>query len=414
MHRQLSLGLISKPSSAKRDSLTISQQVRLLRKCADRGADLSEQLRKLGLSRDSLRYCVELPSSPRKARAKILADFRQPYHGTPVISLFSGCGGMDLGFEAAGYGHTALVEHNELFCTTLRRNRPDWRVIGPPEYPGDVSQPSQLASILTKKCGVRTPFPGVLVGGPPCQPFSIAANQRFAKAGDNFKRVGFSHEKNGNLLFDMIWLIGKLLPSAFLIENVEGLYDVDGGEQLQVALQKLARLGYSVSEPFVLDAAHYYVPQHRRRIFICGNRFGKKFTQPKPSFELVPCLSVLGDDLQLLENHDPRSHNPESLLRYMKLGFGQRDQLGRVDRLDPQKPSKTVIAGGTNGGGRSHLHPLIPRTLTARECARLQTFPDDFVFSGPSARQFTQVGNAVPPILAAQLAKSLYTSVFRT
>lgn len=113
-----------------------------------------------------------------------------------------------------------------------------------------------------------------------------------------------------------------------------------------------------------------------------------------------------------LANHETREHKAESILRYMLLDYGQRDQLGRVNRLDPGLPSNTVIAGGTNGGGRSHLHPEIPRTLSVRECARLQTFPDAFVFSGPAARQFTQVGNAVPPLLAAQIAASIGKSFF--
>ena len=91
----------------------------------------------------------------------------------------------------------------------------------------------------------------------------------------------------------------------------------------------------------------------------------------------------------------------------MELGPGDRDHHGRCDRLDPALPSKTVIAGGTGGGGRSHLHPVTPRTLSVRECARLQTFPDDYVFLGPTARQFTQVGNAVPPLLAYRLADEL-------
>lgn len=86
------------------------------------------------------------------------------------------------------------------------------------------------------------------------------------------------------------------------------------------------------------------------------------------------------------------------------LAIDGRHKLGRVDRLDPAHPSKTIIAGGTAGGGRSHLHPYIPRTLSVRESARIQTFPDNYEFLGPVARQFTQVGNAVPPVLAAQLA----------
>jgi DNA (cytosine-5)-methyltransferase 1 len=97
----------------------------------------------------------------------------------------------------------------------------------------------------------------------------------------------------------------------------------------------------------------------------------------------------------------------------MALPFGGRDKLGRVDRLDPLLPSKTVIAGGTQGGGRSHLHPNSPRTLSARECARLQTFPDSYVFMGSTARQFTQVGNAVPPLMGYQFALSLKASLSR-
>ena len=107
-----------------------------------------------------------------------------------------------------------------------------------------------------------------------------------------------------------------------------------------------------------------------------------------------------------------REHSAESVLRYMELAYGARDQLGRVDRLDPSRPSKTIIAGGTKGGGRSHLHPYFPRTLSVRESARLQTFPDDYLFTGPVARQFTQVGNAVPPVLAAQLAIAVRNCYF--
>lgn len=112
------------------------------------------------------------------------------------------------------------------------------------------------------------------------------------------------------------------------------------------------------------------------------------------------------------KNHITREHSAESISRYMQLSYGKRDQLGRVDRLDPTKPSKTIIAGGNKGGGRSHLHPYIPRTLSVRESARIQTFPDSYIFTGPVARQFTQVGNAVPPVLGAQLAKAIKESYF--
>ncbi|MGQ0542492.1 MAG: DNA cytosine methyltransferase, partial [Blastocatellia bacterium] len=133
----------------------------------------------------------------------------------------------------------------------------------------------------------------------------------------------------------------------------------------------------------------------------------------KPSPDRIGAGSVLKSLAENLANTETREHKAESILRYMELAYGQRDQLGRVDRLDPASPAKTVIAGGTKGGGRSHLHPEVPRTLSVRESARLQSFPDDYEFVGTSGRQFTQVGNAVPPVLAAQIGQSILRSFFQ-
>jgi DNA (cytosine-5)-methyltransferase 1 len=317
---------------------------------------------------------------------------------------------MDLGLETAGYKHLAAFEFNELFCKTLRHNRPQWKVFGPPTHSGDVSKFEEISSALEPI--IKTPFDGVFVGGPPCQPFSIAANQRFSKSGENFKRVGFLHKKNGSLLHDFLRLIIEFKPKAFIIENVPGLRDLDGGEQLRAAIAEVQASGYRVEDPFVLHAANFGVPQQRHRLFVVGTRGRGKLKHPIPSLEIVGAGSVLNGRAPKLPNNETRDHYAESILRYMRLDYGQRDQLGRVDRLDPLMPSKTVIAGGTNGGGRSHLHPEIPRTLSVRECARLQTFPDDYVFVGASARQFTQVGNAVPPVLAAQIGLSVKESYF--
>jgi DNA (cytosine-5)-methyltransferase 1 len=259
---------------------------------------------------------------------------------------------------------------------------------------------------------IKKPFEGIFVGGPPCQPFSIAANQRFARWGDNFKRVGFNHETNGNLLFDFVNLITEFRPKAFVIENVPGLRDLDNGEQLSVAIGTLNKAGYTIAEPIVLDAADHGIPQFRQRMFVVGSRRKGCFVPPSKQ-EPLGAGSVL-DDLPGIDafNHETRRHKVGSVERYMILDYGHRDQLGRVDRLTPDRPSKTVIAGGTNGGGRSHLHPEIPRTLSVRECARLQTFPDNYIFVGPTARQFTQVGNAVPPVLAAEMATQLVKAYF--
>jgi len=400
----------------KRMPLTASNfgfkaQLALMAKAKRKGLDLGTALREAGLSYDDLVYENSRTIRWSRGEPLELEQFRRPRSGPHIVSFFTGCGGMDLGFDAVGFQHAAAFEHNELFCKTLRRNHPLWNVYGPPIHSGDVSKTDEIAEILQRH--IATPFDGVFIGGPPCQPFSIAANQRFAKWGDNFKRTGFAHETNGNLLFDYVSLIKEFRPKAFVIENVPGLRDLDGGEQLTEAIEQLQQAGYRVEEPTVLDAAHFGVPQQRFRLFVIGARdTSKPLKWPKPHGQLIGAGSVLKDDVHLCQNHETREHKLESIQRYMVLDYGERDQLGRVDRLNPALPSKTVIAGGSNGGGRSHLHPEIPRTLSVRECARLQSFPDTYYFEGSSARQFTQVGNAVPPVLAAQIGASILDSFF--
>ena len=371
------------------------------------GVHLSELLHAKNKTYDDLRYeTYELPNY-EKQNYSSLDDFRISGTEIPTVSFFSGAGGLDLGFEAAGFGHQALYEKVPLFCETLRHNRPQWKVLD-----NDVSIKDEMIESLKASIGSTKFSDGLFVGGPPCQPFSIASNQRFSKSGENFKRVGFSHETNGNLLFDYINLIIHFKPKAFLIENVPGLKEIDDGAQLMKAYGLLEAAGFSVNNPFLVTADKYQVPQNRKRLFIIGGRSKKTFVPPTPTVESLSCASVFDLHTTNCENHITREHSADSVLRYLALPYGARDQLGRVDRLDPSRASKTIIAGGTKGGGRSHLHPYFPRTLSVRESARLQTFPDDYIFTGPVARQFTQVGNAVPPVLAAQLAASIRSCYF--
>jgi DNA (cytosine-5)-methyltransferase 1 len=391
------------------DQIEFDIQTDLLRRFSADGMAVAEGLLRIGLSPDDLIYEQSREKIWTGRKATTLGSFDQN-KDIPVVSFFTGCGGIDLGLEAIGFNHIAAFEFNELFCKTLRRNRPEWKVFGPPTHTGDVSDFTGIAEALSNH--IQTPFEGLFVGGPPCQPFSIAANQRFSKDGDNFKRVGFDHARNGNLLFDYVRLISHFRPKVFLIENVPGLRDIDGGAQLSEAIQSLIVEGYTVTDPFVLNAADFGIAQHRNRLFVIGTRAAGNYCQPKMQAERVGAGAVLHQVPFGIINHEIRDHHPDSLIRYRQLNYGARDQLGRVDRLDPMKPSKTVIAGGLHGGGRSHLHPEIPRTLSVRECARLQSFPDDYIFVGPTARQFTQVGNAVPPVLAAQLGLSIANSLF--
>lgn len=386
---------------------SIKRQIEIIENSIQEGVALPAALLKENWTYDDLRYLANHRPDFPKQKIYTLDDFKTKSNDIPVVSFFSGAGGLDLGFEAAGFSHSLLVEKIPLFCNTLTHNRSGWDVIS-----GDVSNLEEMITEIKARIGKGKVFDGVFIGGPPCQPFSIAANQRFNKNGENFKRVGFAHETNGNLLFDYIELIKYFKPRAFLIENVPGLMEIDNGEQLAKAIGELEEAGYVINDPTVLRADHYHVPQQRLRLFIIGSRSKKRFIPPVATVAPLVCGNVFDIPLGSLENHITREHSAASIERYMKLPYGGRDQKGRVDRLDPTKPSKTVIAGGTKGGGRSHLHPYIPRTLSVRECARLQTFPDDYIFTGPMSRQFTQVGNAVPPVLGAQLALAIKNSYF--
>lgn len=394
------------------NKISLSEQNEILRNAKTTKGALPHLLKAKGLSYDSLRY-EEYCDLPEECLSPIetLVSMKKYSDQIPAVSFFSGAGGFDVGFSYAGFENIISIEFNEIFCNTLRTNSPNKIVIGPPQYSGDISKREELAQILIEH-GISENFPGVFHGGPPCQSFSIAANQRFSKNDENFKRKGFDDEEKGTLIFDYLWFIKKFRPAAFLIENVAGIMECDNGGRIKRALDDLASNGYTITEPRVLNAANYGVPQNRMRWIVAGTRKNTKIILPEPMAAVTPCGSIFLRSTENVKNHITREHTAGSIIRYMKLPYGGRDKLGRIDRLDPRLPSKTVIAGGTQGGGRSHLHPFAPRTLSVRECARLQTFPDDYVFTGTNARQFTQVGNAVPPLLAYKLAMAIKNSVF--
>lgn len=395
--------------------IVLDTQIKLLNQAYDNNTKLGDILALNGLSYDDLMYSDDAVSGVNSITdyEYLSLDEITPLNDNiRAVSFFSGAGGLDTGFKYAGYNNIISIEHTELFCNTLRLNDPAKIIIGPPNYAGDISDRETISRLLTE-FGVEENFNGVFHGGPPCQSFSIAANQRFSKTGDNFKRTGFDDAEKGMLLFDYIWYIKKFKPAGFLIENVEGILECDDKNYIRNALDELRQIGYSIPEPKVLDAAYYGVPQHRKRWIVLGVRGNVMPSYPIPTSAPLPCGFVFKKQIANIPNHITRMHKAESVLRYMSLSPGARDHQGRVDRLDPNKPSKTVIAGGVKGGGRSHLHPFIPRTISVRECARIQTFPDSYIFTGTTARQFTQVGNAVPPMLAYKLALKLREAILQ-
>ena len=392
--------------------MDLKEQLKILDYCSSTNVALSQALKDKNLSYDDLIYTSYDGDSIPKVPLEDIDKVPVFNDNIPAISFFAGAGGLDIGFSYAGFNTIASVELIELFCDTLRLNDPNKIVIGPPNFCGDISHHEEISNVLRNVVGIERGFNGVFHGGPPCQPFSIAANQRFNKSGDNFKRKGFDDDEKGNLLFDYLWYIKEFMPQGFLIENVEGLIELDGDGRVPAALRDLKTMGYSISQPTIINAAFYGVPQNRKRCIIMGALGNIPPSLPAPNDVPTPCGHIFDKPLEGALNHVTREHSAESIGRYMKLPYGVRDKLGRVDRLDPTKPSKTVIAGGTKGGGRSHLHPYHPRTLSVRECARLQTFPENYEFTGSVARQFTQVGNAVPPLLAYKLGLALKESLY--
>ena len=338
-----------------------------------------------------------------------------------AVSLFSGGGGLDLGFEKAGFHVKVMVEKEKWACETLRSNFPGAVVLGPPNSRGDVRE--LTGTDVLNAAGLKSAEVDIVLAGPPCQPFSIAAAQRFLKGDAKFKRLGVKDKARGTLTAELLRLVEEISPKAMLMENVPGLLTLDRGSTVSNVKQMLTKLGYK-AEHFLVNAADYGVPQRRERLFIiAGKGLQSNPTFPETTHSPAKYIggkalyrtvaqALYGLELTIGTNHVRREHRPQSLARYKKLAVGQREPLGRVDRLDPSKPGKTVIAGGTRGGGRSHLHPYLARTLTVRECARLQSFPDSFQFFGSTGRQFTQVGNAVPPLLAEVIARHVRRESF--
>ena len=188
-----------------------------------------------------------------------------------VISLFSGAGGMDIGFEEAGFEIAVAVEQDSSCCNTLRINRPHLKVIE-----GDIS--AITTEHILKEAGLKPLEPALVIGGPPCQSFSLAG-----------KRMGMD-DKRGMLLLEFVRVVHEVLPKAFVMENVQGMMNWENGKALEAVMNEFRapviykgkQYHYDVSYQ-VLNAADYGVAQFRSRLFIVGNRLKKKFTFPYPT-----------------------------------------------------------------------------------------------------------------------------------
>ena len=318
------------------------------------------------------------------------------------VDLFCGCGGLSTGLLDAGIDVRVGVDLDAPSIATFDLNH---ATRGSKSLQADVR--NLTGDWIAKLTGAPV---DLLVGGPPCQPFSVAG-----------KRQGLQ-DRRGDLVFEFVRILDETQADAYIFENVPNLASVAKGEVLADLLAAFAEIGYSAAAR-VLLATEYGVPQMRKRLFIVGTRDkGAIPMPPRPThapeangrLPYVTARDVL-DDLPdvddpgagLIANHEPTFHSEKMLAAFGTQAPGTREPKSRHDRLHPDRPSYTLRAGTGNFSPLRPVHYAYDRVLSVRECARVQTFSDDFRWPDEQARlqQYRQVGNAVPPLLARRVGE---------
>lgn len=325
------------------------------------------------------------------------------------IELFAGAGGMALGLEKAGFKHVLLNEFEKNSCNTLRFNRPNWNVLEDDIRNVNFTKYENQVDIVT--------------GGFPCQAFSSAG-----------KKLGFE-DTRGTLFFDFARCITEVKPKVFIGENVKGLLTHDKGKTLEVIKQSIKDIGYNLIEPRVLKAMYYKVPQKRERLFLVAirndlSKYTSEFNFPEKYNKVLTVADAFLKG-ELYDTDVPKSDGveypkrkreimenvpeggywrdlPDELQReYMGgsyfLGGGKT---GLARRLSMKAPSLTLVCSPAMSQ-TERCHPIETRPLTIRESARIQTFPDEWFFSGAKGQQYKQIGNAVPVNLAYAMGLSV-------
>lgn len=320
------------------------------------------------------------------------------------VDLFCGAGGLSLGFEKSGFQNVFSLDVESTFCKTYKRNFPSHNLVNK-----DISQltESEIHNL------VKGQDVDVVVGGPPCQGFSMAGN------------IGrlFVDDPRNYLFKEFARVVSIIKPKMFLMENVARL-DIHNKEKTKKEIiEVFEEMGYKV-ESKVLNAASYGVPQLRRRIIFIGRKDSGNIVFPQEQFieknyqtvemaisQLPPLVS---GQRSSIPNHIAMNHS-EQMLHKMSFVKDGGDRMDIPENIRPQKGDiRKYIRYKSNqpsvcitGDMRKVFHYEQNRALTVRELARLQSFPDDFVFEGNSISQQQQVGNSVPPLLAASLANSV-------
>ncbi len=394
---------------------------------------LSETAELLGKSKETLRRwdregklpAVREPMSnyriyPKSQIKDIFADFFdheamqeevdnyiKPAREYKVLELFAGAGGLAIGLEKAGLKCVALNEIDKFACQTLRKNRPSWDVLEGDIKDFDFTQYENKVDVVT--------------GGFPCQAFSYAG-----------KKLGFA-DARGTLFYEFARVVKEVNPLICIGENVRGLLSHDNGKTLRGMISILDEIGYNVVPVQVLKAINYKVPQKRERLILVGVRKDIKnveYKYPKPykriynlrdalkKGELYDCDVPKSDGAkypkrkkEILELVPPKGYWRDLPVDIQKEYMGGSYYLGggktgMARRIGWDEPSLTLTCSPAQKQ-TERCHPDETRPFTVREYARIQTFPDEWIFEGPMAQQYKQIGNAVPVNLGREIGYSI-------
>ena len=325
-----------------------------------------------------------------------------------IFSTFTGAGGLDVGFHGdftfldrefnrLPFETTHAVELNAVACNTLRHNHKYFKNI-------HIHNEDITKMHIPSEDGYD-----ILLGGFPCVSFSTVGNRR-----------GVDDSINGKLYESYVSFVEKLKPKAFIAENVKGIMSANGGEDMKVIVSRFESTGYNMTVKLV-NFADYGVPQNRERVLFIGVRsdIKTKFIIPPPShigkavsvekaFKSINSNCVNNTFIKQLPSTTrridaiPEGGNFKDLPKELSIKATMSNIYRRLDR---SKPAYTVLASG--GGGTWTYHYKEPRALSNRERARLQGFPDDFIFMGSNSEVRRQIGNAVPPVGIYPFAKEL-------
>ncbi|MDE5594305.1 MAG: DNA (cytosine-5-)-methyltransferase [Muribaculaceae bacterium] len=331
-----------------------------------------------------------------------------PIRDFTSVELFAGGGGLALGLEKAGLKHVLLNEFDTYACNTLRTNRPNWNIIE-----GDIRH------IDFTPLRDKIDF---ISGGFPCQAFSFAGKQ------------GGFNDIRGTLFFELARAVKEIRPRVFLGENVKGLVSHDKGKTFRTICNIISELGYTLVTPRVLNGIMYQVPQKRERIILIAIRndiAGQvTFNWPSP-YERVMTLRDALYKSDIYDSDVPVSEGakyPEKKRKILDLipqGGDWRDlpediakeymggswylgggKTGMARRLALDEPSLTLTCSPAQKQ-TERCHPTLTRPLSIREYARIQTFPDNWIFQGTMNAQYKQIGNAVPVNLAWAIGRAI-------